>query len=126
MASMVSAENIVIVAHQGSGIQQIARKSLPAIFLLESSRVGGEKVTVVDYSASRKIRAEFSKTFLGKSMEEIKALWIQKMVAEGTRPPKTKKSFKSIRRYLLKHPEAISYCYESEAQVEGLKIVPIN
>ncbi|MCJ8345387.1 hypothetical protein MJH12_07595 [bacterium] len=122
----VNAKSIVIVVNDNFPVGSISKGDLNSIFLGNKSNLSGKKVAVVEYKMSNPIRSQFSKKYLRKSISDIKSYWIKQMVNSGTRRPKSKKSFKSIKKYLQKRSTVIGYCWDTDVIPTGVKQLKIR
>ena len=78
----------------------------------------------VDQSMQSKVRAAFCQEVLDVSVDELKRLWHQKILA-GVMPPPVKASDEEILAYVAERKGAIGYVSASTPLPAGVKTVSV-
>jgi hypothetical protein len=122
---VVAATGFQVVVHPDVEGTRIPRSALSSIFLKEAPRwADGELVQPVDQSMRSEVRAVFCQEVLDVSVDELKRLWHQKILA-GVMPPPVKASDEEILAYVAEKKGAIGYVSVDTPLPEGVKTVSI-
>ena len=122
---VVAAAGFQIIVHPDVEGTRIPRTALSSIFLKEAPRwADGAVVLPVDQSMRSEVRAAFCREVLAVSVDELKRLWHQKILA-GVMPPPVKASDQEILAYVAEKKGAIGYVSVDTPLPEGVKTVSI-
>ena len=122
---VVAASGFQVVVHPDVEGTRIPRAALSSIFLREAPRwADGELVQPVDQSMRSEVRAAFCREVLAVSVDELKRLWHQKILA-GVMPPPVKATDAEILAYVAGKKGAIGYISVDTPLPPSVKTVAI-
>lgn len=115
-ASLLRAEELVVVATPSSAFNSLSKAQVADIFL---GRVvvapWGRRITIFDLEAPAGVKGEFYEKVLAKSLTEVRALWARLYFTGRGMPPEALGSSAEIKTRLAGNDNAIAYLPKSEA-----------
>ncbi len=125
-ASPSFAYDFQIIVNKDNPVSQATKEEVAKWFLKKKTTwPNGEKIEPVDQKSSAKIRKDFSKEILNKSVSAVKSYW-QRMIFSGRGvPPIEKENDQQVIEYVKNHPGAVGYV-SKDAKIEGVKKINIK
>ena len=114
-----------VVVHPSNPVSSINRDELAKLFLKKSATwKSGTKAVPVDQKSSSKVRHEFSKDILKRSVSAVKAYWQQKIFSGLDLPPPQKSNDHAVLSYVSANKGAVGYVsvIPSTSKVKLLRI----
>jgi len=106
---------VAVVTHVDNPLESIARSELARIFLKQQSTwPDGSRCIPIDQRGDSKIRREFSKLVLQRSVYDVKRYWMQETMTGNAKPPVSLESAATVKKYLQKIEGAVAYIYLDE------------
>ena len=117
----------VVIVHADNPLRAIEREELSKIFLKRATKwPTGAVAAPVDLNAKQAIRAAFTKSVHGKSVNAVRAFWQQQIFSGRDVPPPEKGSDAEVLDYVKENPGAVGYVAASMPLVAGVKTISIE
>lgn len=103
-------DEIVVVVSADNPVKEISRLHLADIYLGRASRFPDDRPAVpIDQAPDSPVRERFYKTYLGRSLAEIKAHWSKIIFTGRGRPPKDVPTSADVKEAVAGDPKALGY-----------------
>lgn len=107
------AEDLVVIVHPDSGIEQLSRTEVINIFLGRYKKLPtGQSAAPID---TLPLKEQFYTRLVGKPLAEINAYWARLVFSGATSPPAQASSEQTALNLLADQPGAIAYVARSKA-----------
>ncbi len=117
---------LAVVTHVDNPLETITRSELARIFLKQQSTwPDGSRCIPIDQRGDSKIRREFSKLVLQRSVYDVKRYWMQETMTGNAKPPVSLESAATVKKYLQKIEGAVAYIYLDEVD-ESVRILAVK
>ncbi len=111
-----------VVVNAGNPVASITKAELVDLFLKKATAwEKGEKVSPVDLSENSSARMGFSKSVLGKTIDQIKAYWNYKIFSGLDTPPPVLNTDRAVLEFISENRNAIGYV-SSSAPVDNASV----
>ena len=118
--STARAQDLVVIAHPDSGLQQLSPAEVSHLFLGRLKRLpSGAKAQPVDTTS---LKAVFYARLIGTQLPEIDAYWARLMFSGNTRPPEQLPDSTAAVQRIKQQPGAVGYV-ERSSVTPGVRIV---
>lgn len=117
----VNAETLVVAA-DGSNLASLSKSDLRQLYMGNTSRAGGHKVTLLDMPEGSALRKSFYNTVAGKNESQLKSYWARMIFTGKGTPPRQVRDPKEMAHTLKSNPQALGYLKEHDLQ-PGLKVL---
>jgi len=125
MLSPYAQAETVLVVSEASPIQQLSRHEVADLFL-GNNRNQPQLGRIVPIDQARdELRAAFYRTYLGRSLAQVKAHWAKIIFTGRGYPPRTVSDAEELREVLRKNPQALGYMDRSVVD-ESLRIISLD
>lgn len=121
IGSLLSAEQLAIVANNSFPLAQLDDHQVRQIFLKKTRYIGKTRLLPLNLSAQDESRQIFERDVLRMSTSQLRKHWT-KIHYQGKRPPLVQHSTESIVAFIRKVDGAIGYIYQSKVP-KDLKIL---
>jgi ABC-type phosphate transport system substrate-binding protein len=99
-----------VVINVANATSALSRDEVARIFLKKiPTWPGGQTAQPVDQSKDSAVRKAFSKTVLGKEVEDVEAYWQQSIFSGRAVPPPEKASDADVLAFVRSNPNAVGY-----------------
>jgi ABC-type phosphate transport system substrate-binding protein len=116
----------VVIVNPRTPVEGVDRSFLEDVFLKKVTRWPGDgSIRPVDQGPNSSIRRRLSEEVLGRSVEEVRSYWQQRIFSGRDVPPAELDSDAQVVSYILQHPGAIGYV-SSGADVKGAKAISLR
>lgn len=125
MLSPYAQAETVLVVSEASPIRQLSRHEVADLFL-GNNRNQPQLGRIVPIDQARdELRAAFYRTYLGRSLAQVKAHWAKIIFTGRGYPPRTVSDAEELREVLRKNPQALGYMDRSVVD-ESLRIISLD
>jgi ABC-type phosphate transport system substrate-binding protein len=115
-----------VIVNPKNAATSVDRKFLEDVFLKKvAAWPGGEDARPVDLPASSATRRAFTIDVLGRSIEEVRRYWQQRIFSGRDVPPPERSTDDEIVKYVLEHEGGVGYV-SSGASLGGAHVLAIR
>jgi ABC-type phosphate transport system substrate-binding protein len=124
-----SAQEVVdfyIIVNKGNSITKISKSQLSNIFLKKTKKWNNSnEIVPVDLLSNSKVRSEFSKIILNRTVPQVKAYWQQNLFSGKNTPPIELKNDNEVIEFVKNKADAIGYISKKNIS-DDVKIIIIE
>ena len=114
---------VALVSHPSRPVRTISLDDLRRLYLGQTTRVAGQRVTLVETTP---VRAAFYRAVTQMSEAQVDRAWLAVVFQGGdAAPPRKFATADDARRYVAEHPDAIGFL-PADAVDNTVTVVPIN
>ena len=118
------AQDFAVIVNVSNPISTLSKDEVAKLFLKKTiSWSSGQSASPVELPVTAKVREEFAREVLNKSVAQVRSYWQQQIFSGRDVPPPEKPTEEEVLAFVRANPNAIGYVSRTANMGRGVKVV---